>query len=440
MRHSSLSLLVGSPDNLISISIRRNKRNNTYFPSPDAIKQFFEDYSEKLIQISFTELSLDEKAPLFPDTAKMKEYFDVFLDVLPRWKRVTFWAPYVSRESLFGRLKLPPAVNLEHVTLQGPSFCDIPAVTEVLLQCWRSTGSIRTFEMVQFNEDTAHSQSILGNPCIYVPLGQLTSLRLDIKMSVEHCCEVLLLSPYLENCSITNVTGPDMFPRPILTPLLERLNLAVNYEDHASSKPTYLCRLFDSLQAPVLHHLNIECDDNWQNQSFLNFLRVSQCTLEALEMFMVRMTDRELYEILQHTPELRILKIHGDTSQNPQPLTCDLMKELTKFPQNQNLLCPSLEMFSVNDDAVEDLPDGILSDMLLSRVNDVYVQNVWFRSSRENPKHQIDIQRLESVKGHLEILQNISIDRSRTAWEDWNKSVRQKLEELDQRVEQSVAL
>jgi len=106
-----------------------------------------------------------------------------------------------------------------------------------------------------------------------------------------------------------------------------------------------------------------------------------------------------------------------------------LIFHLTKCPQNTNLLCPHLEMFAVNDDAVEYLQDGALSKMLLSRMNGTHIEKFWFSSNRDNLKHQFDIDNLEGIEGQLEILESIVIESSVESWKDWNRAVLRKLQE-----------
>ncbi|KDR77121.1 hypothetical protein GALMADRAFT_246317 [Galerina marginata CBS 339.88] len=399
-------------DGTLSIEVRRHLSRNTFYPSPEKVYEFLQRNPNHLVEIRLSELSLDVDEPPSLDWQALTNYFTIFLSVLPRWKAVRFWAPYVPWECFQGRT-FPAAPALELVQLEGPSNFDIPIVSQIMSGCWIASPSIRTFNMKQFTEDTLPS-SIIGNPCGYLPLGCLTAIQMDCQMSVFYCCQILSNVPNLVECCFGNIIGPEAY----IDCIFENNTLQT------------LWNIFEFFRAPALRHVSVSCDSQWRTKSFVQLIRNSGCLLEALELFMIKITDTELHEVLLHTPSLRILNVYGDASQNPQPFTEYLICRLTKSFGNSELLAPGLEMFSVNDDAVDDLPDGMLSKMLLSRMGETYIEKVWYRISRDNPEHQFDIKNLDGIAGQLTILQSVVIDQSVDSWKEWDRDVQKTLQKV----------
>ena len=322
-----------------------------------------------------------------------------------------------------------PAPFLKSVTVEGPSDFDMPLVSAMLSICWQASPVFSKFEMIQFNENTNFSR-VPDNPCPALPIATITSLRLDCKMSVWHCGTVLAAASNLRECAFGNVTATDKYVGELFeNAALQTLKIEINFEDHDMGRPTYLWRLFEFFRAPALRHVWISRDDFWSTAHFTFFIQHSGGNLEALDLFMVKMSEPELFSILSHMPFLRILKIYGDSSQDPQPVTDRVMLALTKSPQNTGLLCPRLEMFAVNDDAVGYLQDGLMSKMLLSRINAACIEYFWFESEKDNEQHKFDIESLTSMAGQLEILETVVVDPSKESQEEWDIAVEKKLAE-----------
>ena len=380
------------------------------------------------VQISFTEQSLDADAPKNLDRALLKAYFDLFLDLHPRWKTARFWAPYVPWES-FEDKWFPPAPLLESVVLEGPSDFDIPAVGKIISVCWHISRKFRKFELIQHNEGTTFS-GVPNNPCPPLPIAAVTTLRLDCKIIVRYCCDILAAARNLKECSFSNVAASDGCVNvPFESRSLRTLKIGVNFEDHDEGSPTYLWKLFEFLRAPALRHLSIKCDDFWSTEHFTAFIRRSMCCIEALDFFMVAMTEAELIQTLKYAPFLRILKIHGDLSKGPQPVKNEMMSSLTRCPENVDLLCPRLEMFVINEDAVACLQDGVISSMLSSRVRTPCIEYFWFEARHDNEQHKLDIEILSRMTDERETLKNVVIGISADSQDAWDIAVEQKLAE-----------
>jgi hypothetical protein len=247
-------------------------------------------------------------------------------------------------------------------------------------------------------------------------------------MSAKECINVLYLAVALEDCAFTNVRGPGAVAQAVaptfVHQLLKSLKLAVNFEDHNESQPTFLWSIFDILKAPALQRLSIECDDRWRNETFIRFLQASQCQLLALEFEMVKLFGNELATLLLHVPKLQVLKIHGDSSQSPQAVSPQVLRALTNT-SSQPMLCPELVAISLNDDAMEDIcDDGSFSLMISSRMGGTPLKVVWLAMKKEDPKHQIDIQYLVQVhKDNPKVLDRVHICETNDGRWVWDEHV-----------------
>ena len=349
----------------------------------------------------------------------LEQYFDLLLDVLPRWRSVVFWAPYMSKESLLKR-ELPEAPLLETVVLHGLPEWDLPLDCAKLSVCWRNSPRFRHYETRQFNEGTLLS-AVPHNPLACIPVKQIRNLHVDNQMSAKECIDVLFHAVELENCAFTNVRGPGAVAQTFVHQSLKSLKMGVNFEDHSQSKPTFLWSIFDILKAPALQRLSIDCDYGWRNDAFLRFIQTSQCQLLALEFEMVELFEHELTVMLLHAPKLQVLKIHGDSSQSPQAVSPGVLRALTNT-SSQPMLCPELVAISLNDDAMEDIRGGSFSLMISSRMGETPLKVVWLAMKKEDPNHQIDIQNLVQVhKDNPKVLHRVhicEINDGRWVWDE----------------------
>ncbi|PPQ77937.1 hypothetical protein CVT25_015412 [Psilocybe cyanescens] len=408
-------------DGAILIDIQWNNWTHTLFPSPAHVKEYFQHYPGKLIHIKFLKQT---EAVISADDlrSELKDYFEVFLEELPRWRSVKFWAPYVPRECFVGKIFLA-ARSLEHVVLEGPASFDIPATSHLMSQCWSNCLSLRTFELMSKTRDTVGSMII--SPRNYLPLDNITALQLRNKLSIFECSEVLYRAQNLVECLFSNITGSDSVLSPIRCRSLEKMELAVNLDDFDSLNPVQFGSLFESVRAPKLHHLKMGNNHHWDDDhnSFMTFIKRSKCNLEALELDQIKITGPQLHDILFSSRSLRILKVHGSASQNPQPFTHSIMWDLTKSPANSSLLCPLLEMFSINDTAFKDLPDGMVSKMLVGRIGDLKM--VWLRFNHLATVHQsIDVTKLRTIASNPRVL-NAIVDDSTASLREWDHMVRE---------------
>ena len=243
---------------------------------------------------------------------------------------------------------------------------------------------------------------------------------MDNQMSAKECIDVLYFAVGLEDCAFTNVRGPGAVAQTFVHQSLKSLQLAVNFEDHSNSQPTFLWNIFDILIAPALQRLSISYDEGWRNETFTRFIRTSQCQLLALEFEMVDLFDNELTTLLLHVPKLQVLKIHGDSSQGPQAVSPRVLRALTNTP-SQFMLCSELIAISLNDGAMEDIRGGSFSLMISGRMGGTPLKVVWLAMKKEDPQHQIDIQNLVQIhKDNPNVLDGVHICETHDGRRVWN--------------------
>ena len=324
-------------------------------------------------------------------------------------------------ESLLKR-ELPDAPLLETVVLHGLSEWDLPLSCGLLSVCWKNSPRFRHYESRQFHEGTFPSVAP-RNHLAYIPFKQIRTLRMDNQMSAKECIDVLYFAVGLEDCAFTNVRGPGAVAQPFVHQSLKSVKLAVNFEDHSDSQPTFLWNIFHILKAPALQRISIECDDEWRNEIFIEFIRTSQCQLLALEFEMVRLFDSELITLLLYVPKLQVLKIHGDSSQSPQAVSPGVLRALVNT-SSQPMLCPELVAISLNDDAMEDICGGSFSLMISSRMGGTPLKVVWLAMKKEDPNHQIDIQNLVQIhKDNPKVLDKVHICETNDGRWVWSEHV-----------------
>ncbi|KAH9474620.1 hypothetical protein JR316_0013084 [Psilocybe cubensis] len=407
-------------DGTILIDIRWNNWTHTASPSPTQIKELFRQHPGNLIHINLLEQT---DMIMSPEDwrCELRSYFNIFLEELPRWRSVKFWAPYLPRECFIGRMYLK-ANSLEHVVLVGPPSFDLPAASHMISRCWMNSSSLTAFELLTKSRESAGSMII--NPRHYLPLDNIVALQLRNKLSIFECIEILHRGRNLSECLFGNVTASTGVLIPIRCHLLEKLELMVNVDDYKSSKEVLFGSLFEAIRAPKLRHLKMSNHSNWDSDhySFMTFLKRSKCTLEALELENVKINGPQLHDILAMSPSLRILKVHGDPSQNPQPFTHRIMWYLTRSPRNAYLLCPRLEMFSVNETVVKDLPDGTISKMLFDRILVGDMKMVWLKFRRSVALHRsADAATLTTEDSQK--MWKVVIDDSTTSAREWAQMV-----------------
>ncbi|KIM41401.1 hypothetical protein M413DRAFT_27760 [Hebeloma cylindrosporum] len=405
-------------DGSIVVHIERDRKNtNTLSPTPVELKNLFDSTEDLPLDIDFNEFTTFPEPPTLPPKV-LEQYFDLILDVLPRWRSLVLWAGYISTESLLKR-ELPDAPLLETVVLSGLPEWDLPLVCTHLAVCWKNSPRFQRYENRQFHEGTFPTH-VPHNPLAWIPLRQLMTLRVDNQMTAQQCIDVLCHAVALEDCAFTNVRGPGAIAPTFVHQSLKSLKLAVNFEDHSQFQPTFLWCIFDVLKAPALQRLSLECDDGWRNDTFLRFIQTSQCQLLALEFVMVPLFEKELTTILLHVPKLQALKIHGDSSQSPQAVSPKILRALTNTT-DQPMLCPELVAISLNDDAMEDIRGGSFSLMISSRMGGTPLKVLWLAMKKEDPDHQIDIQHLVQVhKDNPKVLDSVQIceiDAGRWVWD-----------------------
>ena len=414
-------------DGTIFVQIERDRKNNTLSPTLVELKNLFDDTEDLPLDIDFNEFTTFPQPPILQPKV-LEQYFDLLLDVLPRWRSVVFWAAYISRESLLKReLRVPDAPLLETVVLHGLPEWDLPLLCGLLSVCWKNSPRFRHYENRQFHEGTFPSAA----PRIHlacISFQQIRALHMDNQMTATECIDVLYFAVALEDCAFTNVRGPGLIGQTFVHQSLKSLKLAVNFEDHSQSQPTFLWCIFDTFKAPALQRLSIECDDGWRNESFLRFIQTSQCQLLALEFEMVGLSENELTILLLHTLKLQALKIHGDSSQSPQAVSPQVLRALTNY-SSQFMLCPELVAISLNDDAMEDICGGSFSLMISSRMGGTPLKVVWLAMKKDDPDHQIDIQNLVQVhKDNPKVLDRVHICETNDGRWVWDRHVVEILE------------
>jgi len=368
-------------DGTIFVQIERDRKINALCPIVVELQNLFDGTEDLPLDIDFNEFIFFPKPPTL-ERKVLEQYFDLLLDVLPRWRSVAFWAPYISKER---------ESSLRH-------------------HCSRQLSCMETL-----------LSAVPHNPLASIPVKQIRSLRVDNQMSAKECIDVLSHGVELETCAFTNVRGPGAVAQTFVHQSLKSLKLGVNFENHSQSKPTFLWSIFDILKAPAPQHLSIDCDYGWRNDAFLRFIQTSQCQLLALEFEMVELFEHELTAMLLHVPKLQVLKIHGDSSQSPQAVSPGVLQALKNTP-SQSMLCPELVAISLNDDAMEDIRGGSFSLMISSRMEETPLKVVWLAMKKEDPNHQIDIQNLVQVhKDNPKVLHRVhicEINDGRWVWDE----------------------
>ncbi|KAF8153035.1 hypothetical protein B0H34DRAFT_800294 [Crassisporium funariophilum] len=300
------------PNGSMKVRISYDAKTNQLVPDIFQVKRCFEESDPRPLFISIREKVQDRTISI--DRTKLKEYFDLCLGCVSRWQELELWAPYVPLESL-SRTDLNSAPLLEVVRLKGPPTFDISPVARSLFHCLKNLPVFRRFTVEQRDDGTLYPMdlSILAQ----VSLHGLHVIRLDTRMSAQHCVDLLILAENATDCAFGNVTHPGAGPVTVLHTSLRTLRLVVNFEDHRNSRPTYLSTIFDAIRAPELKGLIVKCDNKWNNESFIRFLEESGCYLESTNFIDVSLSSGDRQTILSHSKYLRVPEINEECDQVP---------------------------------------------------------------------------------------------------------------------------
>ncbi|KAF9045474.1 hypothetical protein BJ165DRAFT_164898 [Panaeolus papilionaceus] len=346
------------------------------YPSPKRVQNAFkrETAAQKAcpLDVSFVcgewTKSLEQQGAVFK--LDIPKYWDIFIHCMERWNSIAIWAPFVPTMHL-QKKGIPElnmsAPNLKHVMLVGPREFNVVATAQFLSPLWK-TSPLDSFYIKQVTEDPYDSAGgLLFN---YVPTGCLTQLKLDCKLSVIECCLLLAFSPNLVECSFGDIAGPIGDTNiAFACQELQSLRVVVDYEDHHEGRDTYLWAILDQLTVPKLRRFVVECDDRWQNTSFLAFLDRSQCVLEALEFLLVRIDPDGFMQVLQKCRHLRVLMYKPDYTQTPTAISPEVLKALDPEGNSPFELLEDLEILALNEDALGGLQDGQFAEALRKKLH-----------------------------------------------------------------------
>ncbi|PPR00959.1 hypothetical protein CVT24_000266 [Panaeolus cyanescens] len=416
---------------LLTVKYNSHQDSNMFYPSPkrfkNALKKQTPDQKACPLKISFScgdwTKTVDEQSPYH--AMDPVHYWDIFLDCIDRWASLEIWAPFVPRYHL-QKKGVPEWKNsapiLRNVVLTGPKGFNIVETAQFLSPLWRNS-PLDSFAIKQVSEVPYDSLAPLLFH--YVPTQHLTQLRIDCKLSVIGCCLLLSSFPSLVNCTFGDVTGPAVDGPTVMFTCgeLESLKLVVDYEDHRECRETYIWDLLDRLVAPKLRRFVVECDDRWQNTSFLAFLDRSQCVLEALEFLLVRIDPESFLQNLRRCFNLRVLMYKPDYTQTPTAISREVLTALD--PEGEDLLA-DLELLALNEDALGGLLDGEFSRAL--RKNAYYddldktytLRLCWFEVTGDHEEHvQRKKDAMEFANWHNPMLQVwMSGNHLAKAWEE----------------------
>ncbi|KAG6819590.1 hypothetical protein H0H93_010474 [Arthromyces matolae] len=177
----------------------------------------------------------------------------------------------------------------------------------------------------------------------HTTLGQLTDLRTTSVESLQECCEILNLSPRLRNCRFDLDFQPHTTPPGLLSPIIH------HDLDKLYVGPTDLGVFFNSVTLPALRTLSINLKDSpqrgkWGQQSFIDFLGRSHCSLTKLSLYNINITAAHLIECLE-TVSRTLVELHIDRGQT-KFITPMVVGALT-FSELNSPLCPLLERIRI---------------------------------------------------------------------------------------------
>ncbi|KAF8893145.1 hypothetical protein BD779DRAFT_1509021 [Infundibulicybe gibba] len=188
---------------------------------------------------------------------------------------------------------------------------------------------------------------------LLLPLGdtRLTSLSLEMDLSISEYITVLRLSPRLSSAKFYNLNSPGPSTTPHLThPTLR--SLAIAGEQSAM--------LLDALTLPALLDLNLATGyalapfPTWDVQT----------ALRELSLFIPQRPLEPIFQrILNHIPQLRVLIMARRFGY--APLTAMIVRALHPSPPPTPPPCPYLRELELS--GLSDCPDGLCTAMLRAR-------------------------------------------------------------------------
>ncbi|KAJ7766675.1 hypothetical protein B0H16DRAFT_1686939 [Mycena metata] len=307
---------------------------------------------------------------------------ELFLLNMYRWRAVSFdfsqYAPPINYPS---SLTAQGAPQLERFEIQPFSWSPLLGALNIpWLAAVVSAPLLHSF--------TSHLGKFPSAFFSRVPWGQLTYLRLETRLSEFACLFILQSASNLIECYLLNVRHEFVEDVPAFDPLLPAVLPHLRTLGVASQ--VGFDRLFRLLVAPSLQTLEIATRSTqmrWDHTQFMAFLRRSACSITSLtlrDLFISRLADAELREVLTHISDsLTSLAITSDIPGTPVGIQNTLLRGLAYRPTGR-VLCPQLENLVLQIGA-------FVSDGELGRT----VESRWTGHSRDPARiarlHNVDI-------------------------------------------------
>jgi hypothetical protein len=320
-------------------------------------------------------LSLSLVCQRQPDTARVivdsnlatnlgvSRVLELFLLNMYRWRTVSFdFSQYPPPIKYPTSLTAQGAPQLEHFEIHPFSWSPLLGALPVP---WLTAAMSAPL----LNSFTSHLGKFAPAFFFHIPWGQLTYLRLETRVSELACLFILQSASNLIECHLLNIRHEIMDDVPAFDPLLPAVLPHLTTLGVASQ--VGFDRLFRFLDSPDLRTIEIATRSTqmrWDHTQFMAFLRRSLCSITSLtlrDLFISRLADAELRELLTHVSDsLTSLAITSDIPGTPVGIQNTLLRALSYRPTGR-VLCPQLECLVLQIGAFA--TDGELGKMVQSR-------------------------------------------------------------------------
>ncbi|KAF9459018.1 hypothetical protein BDZ94DRAFT_1269186 [Collybia nuda] len=291
-------------------------------------------------------LSFELRAPGSSRMHTFQRSFHLFLSEINRWYDATIELTRISCEQF---LTMP---------LEGDSCLEALTICNMVCtdaQLRRIPTALRQFSQLRRLKIT---RPLLA-PLYDIPWFQLTDINLNTPLAIDECVDILSKCSRIVNCTLTRIRGPSKTIGTHITTLstLVRLNLCSTCD---------VGEILSHLTCPALLHLNI-CYDGWGGtrdpRTFNEFLVRSSSVLETFHFSDEYIMECDLIQYIS-SPSLRSLKYLSVLGLGASVETLNLFK--CDKSGDAMILMPSLESLKLD---IEGVPDGLVADIVISRLN-----------------------------------------------------------------------
>ncbi|KAJ7076316.1 hypothetical protein B0H15DRAFT_790616 [Mycena belliarum] len=264
----------------------------------------------------------------------------------------------------------------------SPDFYAPLLETFHLTTCWRLTPNeeimqdlLKMLEVApmlsSFSVSRLSDLNVSPTTTVAIPWRQLTRLDLGFIPSVSACLSIMSGCPNLESCNL--LVDPQEGPLPalpIVLPALTSLELHIRAGE--------LAALLDRAVFPALQSITLYVQDaydnhaQWPQESFMDLLTRSKCTLKRLEVHDTGVQSSQFIECLDHVSVRGIaeLVMHDNRDWTWDPVITPQLVQLLTVPRIAKsigrCLLPRLKKLDLGKGCWT-CPNGLLSDMIESR-------------------------------------------------------------------------